>query len=157
MSGTSLDGVDICFCNFQLLKNKKWSFKILNAETINYSSELYQKLVSAKNLNGLNLMLLHNDLGNFIGNSINLFISENNINKKEIDCISSHGHTIFHQPEKGITMQIGNGHQISKTCGLPVINNFRTLDVSLGGQGAPLVPIGDRDLFSNYTNWVLWK
>ena len=149
MSGTSLDGLDICYCNFQL-KDKKWNFKILSASTIKYPSALKNKLAQAKKLNGLDLMLLHNELGNFIGNSITKFISKNNINKKEVDCISSHGHTIFHQPAINLTTQIGNGANISSITQLPVICDFRSADVALKGQGAPLVPIGDETLFSDY-------
>lgn len=150
MSGTSLDGLDICYCNFQLLKTKKWDFKILSASTIKYPSALKSKLAQAKKLNGLDLMLLHNELGNFIGNSITKFIAKNSINKKEIDCISSHGHTIFHQPKINLTTQIGNGANISSITQLPVICDFRSADVALKGQGAPLVPIGDEVLFSGY-------
>ncbi len=150
MSGTSLDGLDICYCNFQLLKTKKWDFKILSASTIKYPSVLENKLAQAKKFNGLDLMLLHNELGNFIGNSINNFIIKNNINKKKIDCISSHGHTIFHQPKINLTTQIGNGANISAITQLPVICDFRSADVALKGQGAPLVPIGDEVLFSEY-------
>jgi len=150
MSGTSLDGLDICYCNFQLLKNKKWNFNILLASTIKYTSGLKNKLAQAKKLNGLDLMLLHNELGNFIGNSINDFVSKNKMNKKEINCISSHGHTIFHQPEINLTTQIGNGANISTITQLQVICDFRSVDVALKGQGAPLVPIGDEVLFSEY-------
>jgi len=150
MSGTSLDGLDICYCNFQFSKDKKWEFNIIAASTIAYSSELNKKLSSSKDSNGLNLMLLHNKLGNFIGNSINQFISDNLINKNQINCISSHGHTVFHQPEIHLTTQIGNGANISEITQLPVVCDFRTTDVSNGGQGAPLVPIGDHFLFSDY-------
>lgn len=150
MSGTSLDGLDICYNNFHLLKTKKWDFKILSASTIKYPSALKNKLAQAKKLSGLDLMLLHNELGNFFGNSINNFIVKNNINKKEIDCVSSHGHTIFHQPTISLTTQIGNGANISAITQLPVICDFRSVDVALKGQGAPLVPIGDEVLFSEY-------
>lgn len=150
MSGTSLDGLDICYCNFEFSKDKKWRFEIHNASTISYPIELEKKLANAKNISGLNLMLLNNELGDFIGNSINQFIDNNLINKDQIDCISSHGHTVFHQPEINLTMQIGNGANISTVTKLPVICDFRTSDISLGGQGAPLVPIGDQLLFSEY-------
>lgn len=150
MSGTSLDGLDLAYCTFQLTNKREWNFTINTAITINYSSELLQKLKKATTFNGLDLMLLHNELGDFIGLSINNFIQKNNINRTTIDAISSHGHTIFHQVDKKLTTQIGNGANISSLTKLPVICDFRTADVALGGQGAPLVPIGDQLLFAEY-------
>jgi anhydro-N-acetylmuramic acid kinase len=149
MSGTSLDGLDIAYCAFEFSENQ-WSFKINAASTINFPNNLKEKLKSAINTSGLDLMKLHNELGKFIGLSINNFISENKIERNEIDCISSHGHTIFHQPGINLTTQIGNGANISAHTYLPVICDFRTTDVALNGQGAPLVPIGDKLLFSEY-------
>ncbi len=150
MSGTSLDGLDICYCSFFLSKNNKWNFNINYATTVSYSSFLTAKLSNAKVLNGLDLMFLHNDLGNFIGKEINKFIKLHHINKKEINFVASHGHTVFHQPQKHLTTQIGNGANITAITQLPVVCDFRSTDVALGGQGAPLVPIGDKLLFSEY-------
>ena len=149
MSGTSLDGLDIAYCSFELSKNQ-WFFKINEANTINYTSELKQKLSSATQMSGLDLVQLNNEFGNFIGNSINNFINENNISRENVDCISSHGHTIFHQPYINLTTQIGNGANISAITKLPVICDFRTGDITLNGQGAPLVPIGDKLLFTEF-------
>jgi anhydro-N-acetylmuramic acid kinase len=149
MSGTSLDGLDIAYCTFEI-SNNQWSFKINSATTINYSANLKEKLATAPQMNGIGLMKLNNEFGNFIGKSVNEFILKNNINTTEISCISSHGHTVFHQPEINITTQIGNGANISAITKLPVICDFRTTDIALGGQGAPLVPIGDKLLFSAY-------
>ena len=149
MSGTSLDGLDIAYCTFELIENK-WSFKINSSLTTNFPKQLLKKLTIGKALNGLNLMKLHNELGNFIGESIADFIKSNKINRNKIDCIASHGHTIFHQPEINLTSQIGNGANISVITKLPVICDFRTTDVALNGQGAPLVPIGDDLLFAEY-------
>ena len=150
MSGTSLDGLDICYCNFELSESNKWTFKIHSATTVKYSSTLIDKLANARTLTGLDLMLLNNELGNFIGKSINQFIVLNNISKNEVNAISSHGHTIFHQPEINLTTQIGNGANISVVTQLPVVCDFRSTDVALNGQGAPLVTIGDRLLFAEY-------
>jgi len=149
MSGTSLDGLDIAYCTFEF-SNNQWSFKINKARTIDFPKNIKEKLKSSIKMNGLDLMKLNNELGNLIGLSINNFISENKIIKNEIHCISSHGHTIFHQPENNLTTQIGNGANISARTYLPVICDFRTTDITLGGQGAPLVPIGDKLLFSEY-------
>jgi anhydro-N-acetylmuramic acid kinase len=148
MSGTSLDGLDICYCSFSISKNKQWSYNINAASTINISDKLKTKLINAINYSGLELSLLDNELGDFIGHSINIFIKKNNI--KSIDFISSHGHTIFHQPQKKLTLQIGNGANISSITKYPVICDFRTSDLALNGNGAPLVPIGDKLLFNEY-------
>lgn len=149
MSGTSLDGIDIALCDF-VLKNKKWSFDIVASQTSTYKLEMEEKLKSATKTSGFELMMLHNELGNVIGESINEFINKNNIDKSSINFISSHGHTVFHQPDKRITTQIGNGANISSVTKLPVICDFRTVDVSLNGNGAPLVPIGDQLLFQDF-------
>jgi anhydro-N-acetylmuramic acid kinase len=149
MSGTSLDGLDIAHCTFELI-NDSWSFKISSATTIPFPNQLRSKLAKSTRLNGLELMKLNNELGNFIGNSTSEFIKENNIDSYTIDCIASHGHTVFHQTEINLTTQIGNGANISTITKLPVICDFRSNDIALNGQGAPLVPIGDKNLFSEY-------
>jgi anhydro-N-acetylmuramic acid kinase len=148
MSGTSLDGLDICYSKFQL--QSRWSFDIKTAETVSLPQELKSKLKNAISLSGLELSLLNNSVGDFIGESINEFLLNHNINKNEINFISSHGHTIFHQPKKQLTLQIGNGANISALTQLPVVCDFRTTDLALNGNGAPLVPIGDQLLFSEY-------
>ena len=146
MSGTSLDGLDIAFCRFKLEKGK-WSYKINCAKTVKYTSD-FKKLLSRKTKVGsLKLLSADKQFGNFIAKEANKFIRKN---KLKPDFISSHGHTIFHQPEKGLTFQIGSGRVIADKTGFPVVCDFRTLDVALGGQGAPLVPIGDKLLFSEY-------
>ena len=147
MSGTSLDGMDIAKCQFKRQEKEKWNFEIQKAATIPYSNEWRKKLTGAETLSGYELMLLHNEFGKLTGKNILNFLN-NDI--RGIDFISSHGHTVFHQPQQGLTLQIGNGAYIAATTGLKTISDFRTLDVALGGQGAPLVPIGDKLLFSEY-------
>jgi anhydro-N-acetylmuramic acid kinase len=147
MSGTSLDGLDIAYCSFEFLNNQ-WRFKINNSTTIKFPNNIKEKIITAINMNGLDLMKTHSLFGNFIGEEITNFIQNNSITN--IDCISSHGHTVFHEPQNNLTTQIGNGANISSITKLPVICDFRTADIALGGQGAPLVPIGDKLLFSEY-------
>ena len=147
MSGTSLDGLDIVSCKFEFNADK-WDFEIQKFETICYSKELVEKIKSATTLSSLNLFLLDKELGEFYADSVNSFIEKNKIDKSKIDAIASHGQTIFHQPEKGITVQIGCGVTLASKTGIRVINDFRKKDVIFGGQGAPLVPIGDFLLFS---------
>lgn len=146
MSGTSLDGMDLAACEFELV-NSKWSFQICDAETISYSEEWEKRLINAPLLSGLELTELHSAYGKFIGKTVNKFIKKTGFSP---DLIASHGHTVFHQPEKGFTLQIGNGAEILATTQKTTVADFRTADVALGGQGAPLVPIGDQYLFSEY-------
>lgn len=146
MSGTSLDGLDIAYCEFE--KKKKWQYKIIYAETKKYDTHWKDRLSNAFKKEKRNLKRLDNEYGEFIGKEILKFIKRHKISA---DFIASHGHTVFHQPEKKITLQIGNGEQIASRCRLPVVCDFRSGDVALGGQGAPLVPIVDKLLFSTYT------
>ena len=147
MSGTSLDGLDIAFIEFTNTESK-WFHEIKFAETIKYNPKLEFSLRSAHNLNGFLLKKLDNELGNFIGKCTKSFILKHNI-KPEI--VSSHGHTVFHDPSQSLTLQIGNGAAIAAMVELPVVCDFRSLDVAFKGQGAPLVPIGDEILFSQYS------
>ncbi len=146
MSGTSLDGVDLVYTKF--IKDNEYSFEILKTETVNYSEKWKKLLIEAFNYSGEKLVKLNVDYGNLLGDLINKFIHKNNI--KKIDFIASHGHTIFHQPEKNYTLQIGNGAEITAETKIKLICDFRIQDVALGGQGAPLVPIGDQHLFNDY-------
>ncbi|MBK8808770.1 MAG: anhydro-N-acetylmuramic acid kinase [Bacteroidales bacterium] len=146
MSGTSLDGLDLCHCTFSFTDNK-WCFKIDAAQTIKYQYNDQIKLQNANNLTAENFLLFHNSFGEYISLKLNEFISMYNLNP---DFIASHGHTIFHQPEKKFTFQIGSGAVIAANTGVDTISDFRSLDVALAGQGAPLVPIGDQLLFPEY-------
>lgn len=146
MSGTSLDGVDICYVRFDYEKNN--SFEIIEALTFKYPESWKLKLQNAFTANKKDLEKLDVEYGNYIGNLVKQFCVDNSITK--IDFIASHGHTIFHKPEESYTLQIGNGQVIANTTGSKVVCDFRTQDVEFGGQGAPLVPIGDELLFPNY-------
>jgi len=146
MSGTSLDSLDLCAVNFQLINNK-WEFEILNSETINYSEKLKIKFQNATKMSSEKLLQFDVELGQLFGGLTKQFIKSNMLN---VDWIASHGHTIFHQPEKGFTLQIGSGLEIANETKLPVVYDFRSKDVSLQGQGAPLVPVGDELLFFEY-------
>ncbi|MCD6113436.1 MAG: anhydro-N-acetylmuramic acid kinase [Bacteroidales bacterium] len=146
MSGTSLDGIDIALCSFHLLKNK-WEYKIVKAETYQYTNIWKKRLTELPKSNALKFVETNIEYGKLLGETINKFLNTYNL---KADFISSHGHTIFHQPDKHITSQIGDGATIAAITGIDVICNFRTMDVALSGQGAPLVPIGDELLFSDY-------
>jgi anhydro-N-acetylmuramic acid kinase len=146
MSGTSLDGLDIAHCRFASTANS-WGFEIIQAETIAYTADWKQRLIDAASSDALAFQQLHVDYGFYLGQRVSDFIIKNNV---QADFVASHGHTIFHQPEKRLTVQIGNGSSIASKCKLPVVCDFRALDVAMGGQGAPLVPIGDRLLFAEF-------
>lgn len=150
MSGTSLDGLDIVYVSFFYSVENQWSFKIKFAKTVSYPSKLKEKLANSKQLSGLDLMLLNNQLALFFGKCVTDFIAKNNIKKSSIDFIASHGHTVFHQSEQHLTTQIGSGAVLAATTNLTTISDFRSIDVALGGHGAPLVPIGDKLLFAKY-------
>ena len=146
MSGTSLDGLDIVYVKINAEEN--YQFEMLKAKTISYSNEWKSVLKEGFHLSGEKLVKLDADYGIYLGKTLLNFIEENNIEK--LDFIASHGHTIFHNPEKKYTLQIGNGPYITSITGIKTICDFRVQDVALGGQGAPLVPIGDELLFSKY-------
>ena len=149
MSGTSMDGLDIAHVRFEVNKNGEWNFLIINSETTEYKAEFVDQLSKATTLTVPDFLKLDKKIGSTFGEMTLNFIDKYNINKSSINAISSHGQTTFHQPENGFTSQIGCGSTISFITGIPVINDFRTKDVIAGGQGAPLVPIGDLLLFQN--------
>lgn len=146
MSGTSLDGVDIAYCYLEE-ENGKWEYSIVHAETIPYPIEWRTRLQQLPQASAMELANAHAAYGRYLGKLVHDFLIQQNL---EADLVASHGHTIFHQPQQGFTCQIGDGAAIAATCRLPVIADFRSLDVALGGQGAPLVPLGDQLLFSEY-------
>lgn len=147
MSGTSLDGVDLAHIQFSI-KHKKWDFTILESETIPYNSSWVETLKTAVDFSQIELEKLNQEYTSLLASIISSFISRHKI--QNLDAVCSHGHTILHQPQNGITLQIGNLPEISDLIQQTVVCDFRVQDVQLGGQGAPLVPIGDRILFPEY-------
>lgn len=147
MSGTSLDGIDLAYIHFTV-QNQIWSFEILESETISYPIDWISQLKIAVDFSEADLHYLNENYTNFLGATIQWFINQHSIS--DIDAVCSHGHTILHQPQNGFTLQIGNLPIISKITGIKTVCDFRVQDVKLGGQGAPLVPIGDRILFSDF-------
>jgi anhydro-N-acetylmuramic acid kinase len=143
MSGTSLDGIDLAICIFT--KNQAWEYKIEKSNTLKYPISWKSKLATLHTQNKAIVEQTDIQFGQYIGETINTFL-----NGEKVDFIASHGHTIFHQPENNYTLQIGCGKTISQATKITTINDFRSLDVSLNGQGAPLVPIGDLLLFPKH-------
>ncbi|WP_306641961.1 anhydro-N-acetylmuramic acid kinase [Sanyastnella coralliicola] len=145
MSGTSLDGLDLALCSFE--QNEKWTFQIEKAVTIPYEYEMAQRLQNPHELDGHGLTRLHIDHGRLTGMAIRDFLASA---ESEPDFIAMHGHTIFHDPAHGLTLQISAVPEVAAETGITTIGDFRSMDLALGGQGAPLVPIGDRMLFGAY-------
>ncbi len=148
MSGSSLDGLDIVFVH--LHENAgKWNFEIIKADCYQYDEEWKNKLQRATKLNALDYQLLHVSYGHYLGEQVNKFIAENNL-QYQVQIISSHGHTTFHVPAKKMTAQLGDGASIAASTGINVVSDLRAMDVALGGQGAPIVPIGEKLLLNDF-------
>ena len=146
MSGTSLDGVDLAYCEFEETESS-YTFNIGACETVPYPETWLKRLKSLPGATALEYAENHTFYGKYLGSLVNDFVRLNHLS---VDFVASHGHTIFHNPAKHYTSQVGEGAAIAAGCGLPVICDFRTGDVASGGQGAPLVPIGDQLLFAQY-------
>ncbi len=147
MSGSSLDGLDLAFVELYA-KPGQWDFDIVHADCIPYPKEWSDRLSNAIHLNAKDYLLLHSEYGHYIGRQVSLFIEKFNLAYK-VALISSHGHTTFHLPPL-MTAQLGDGSAIAAETGLPVITDLRSLDVALGGQGAPIVPMGEKILWKDY-------
>lgn len=147
MSGTSLDGVDLAELVFSE-RQGKIQFEILKTKTVAYSNQWVEKLRNSINYSVGDLEILNQDYTEVLGQFIKKFISANNI--QNITAVASHGHTVLHQPQNGIALQIGNLPKIAQIIGQKVVCDFRVQDVQYKGQGAPLVPIGDQLLFAEY-------
>ena len=148
MSGSSLDGLDIVFAEIHE-NGGKWNYEILQADCYAYSDEWVNKLKNAVSLSALDYQLLHAEYGHFLGQQVNRFIEEHQLQYK-VAVVSSHGHTTFHVPAKKMTAQLGDGAAIAATTQLPVVSDLRAMDVAFGGQGAPIVPIGEKLLLGDY-------
>jgi anhydro-N-acetylmuramic acid kinase len=147
MSGTSLDGIDLAQLSFSLSAGK-WTYAIGATATVPYTSAWIDQLKMAVDFTPAQLTKLNTDYTQLLGTTIFDFIAQNQLS--HIDAVCSHGHTILHQPQNGFTLQIGNLPELAEYCQQKVVCDFRVQDVQLGGQGAPLVPIGDRYLFADY-------
>jgi len=148
MSGSSLDGLDIAFVEFEEL-GAKWSYDIKAAQCKPYNEDWQQKLQHATDLKTYEYLLLHSAYGKYIGKEINSFIDEHALEHK-VQLIASHGHTTFHAPASGMTAQLGDGAAIAATTQINVVSDLRAMDVAFGGQGAPIVPIGEKLLLGDY-------
>lgn len=148
MSGSSLDGLDVAYTELTEISGK-WSYEIVTAECLPYPAALADELRRAHTLTVPEFLRLHTSYGHYLGEQVNHFIKRNNLQHK-VHFVASHGHTVWHEPAARTTAQIGDGAAIAGWTLLPVISDLRHMDVALGGQGAPIVPIADKLLFSDY-------
>src|SRR5690554_2620005 len=146
MSGTSLDALDLAYCHIWRTPTG-WDFDLKKTHSIPCSAEMWTNLKDAIFLPATELLQFHNTYGSWLGERAREFMETENL---EFDFIGSHGHTIHHRPQNGLTFQLGSGQHLAHSSGVKVISDFRSNDIALGGQGAPLVPIGDRLFFGQY-------
>jgi anhydro-N-acetylmuramic acid kinase len=148
MSGSSLDGLDIAYAEFEV-SGSSWKFELKATECVPYSEQWKERLQKATSLSALDYMQLHTNYGHYIGEKVKEFISTNGLEYK-VQLIGSHGHTTFHYPATRMTHQLGDGAAIAAETGINVVSDLRNMDIALGGEGAPIVPIGERLLLGNY-------
>lgn len=148
MSGSSLDGLDIIYAELHEYSGK-WNYEILAADCYPYPAEWREKLKGAVHLNALDYQLLHTAYGHYLGEQVNQFIEAHNLHF-QVALIASHGHTTFHVPAQRMTAQLGCGAALAAATGLPVVSDLRAMDIAFGGQGAPIVPIGEKLLLKDY-------
>ena len=147
MSGTSVDGLDVCCATFDC-RDGRWSFHIDCARGYDYPASLKKTLgQEVQKMSALEFITFHSAYGTFLGERVNEFMEEFGVHP---DLIASHGSTVFHEPARKVMYQIGDGAAIAAVTRIPTVSDFRRLDIMLGGQGAPLVPVGDNLLFGEY-------
>jgi len=148
MSGSSLDGLDIAFVEFDE-NGGEWKYEIKQADCYSYTDEWITQLQSATGLQAYDYLVLHSAYGKYVGQKINEFINQHSL-YHQVQLIASHGHTVFHSPENKMTSQLGDGAAIAATTGINVVSDLRAMDIALGGQGAPIVPVGEKLLWKEY-------
>lgn len=152
MSGSSLDGLDLVHATITLAAGK-WQYEILNKKHIVYSDEWEQALKNAPQMSGKELIQLDRSYGKWVAEQINSFIEEHDFTYN-LHLIGHHGHTVFHEPKAGFTYQIGTGAEVAAITGYPTVTHLRDMNVSLGGEGAPIIPIVDTLLFAGYQAYL---
>lgn len=152
MSGSSLDGLDIAYCRLDWDGKALSSWELLEAETLAFSDLWVRRLVALPQQNALTFAQSDIYFSYYMGELLNAFIKKQNI--KQIDFVASHGHTVFHDPARRFSIQIGNGNALAATVGKTVICDFRMQDVAMNGEGAPLAPLADAYLFPGYDYYM---
>jgi anhydro-N-acetylmuramic acid kinase len=148
MSGSSLDGLDLVFTELEEIGGK-WTYRIQASACYAYNKEWTERLKNAVHLSAYEYLLLHSHYGKYLGEQVNRFIEEFGLQHR-VQIVASHGHTSFHAPTLGMTGQLGDGATIAAVTGINVVSDLRAMDVALGGQGAPIVPMGEKLLWADY-------
>lgn len=148
MSGSSLDGLDIVLAAFEVADGR-WKYKIKAASCTTFSNAWRSRLENAVHLDTEAYLLLHTAFGKYCGQQVVAFLNNRDVRRRP-DVVGAHGHTTFHIPGKGMTHQLGDGAAIAAACRIPVVSDLRSVDVALGGQGAPIIPAGEKLLFPQY-------
>ena len=146
MSGSSLDGLDIALCRFDL-EGDQISWELLAQDCVPFDPKWTMRLKKLYSQDALTFAKAHTYFGHYMGELVSDFMRKFQV---DADFVASHGHTVFHEPESRLSFQIGDGAALAVACGLPTITDFRQHDVALGGEGAPLAPIADKYLFPGY-------
>jgi anhydro-N-acetylmuramic acid kinase len=149
MSGSSMDGVDLVFGSFES-KGSEWNYSIEAAACVSYDIAWKKKLSEAAGLSALEYFRLHAEYGTYLGETVKKFMADHGLEYK-VQLIAVHGHTVFHEPQQGFTHQLGEGAAIAAITGIPVITDLRAMDIACGGQGAPIVPLGEQKLFRQHS------
>lgn len=148
MSGSSLDGIDLAYCRFTTGTDLQFDWELILGETMPLPENWQARLAHLPTQNAVTFAKTHVYFGHFLAKTVNQFVEQHQIT--QLDFISSHGHTIFHNPDKRYTTQIGCGSAIAALTGYPVINDFRMQDIAINGEGTPIAPAADRYLYSDY-------
>ncbi len=148
MSGSSLDGLDIAFVEFEE-NGGHWKYQIKAADCYSYHADWMKHLQKTTALNAFDYLVLHSSYGKYIGEKVNAFINQYSLHH-QVQLIASHGHTVFHSPKNKMTSQLGDGAAIAAATGINVVSDLRAMDIALGGQGAPIVPVGEKLLWKEY-------
>ncbi|MFM7838798.1 MAG: anhydro-N-acetylmuramic acid kinase, partial [Chitinophagaceae bacterium] len=149
MSGSSLDGVDLACVDFQQVAGR-WIFQVHATACVPYDATWRSRLQSATSLAARDYQLLHVSYGHYLGELVNQFLSQHQLHY-QVQLIAAHGHTTFHMPSSRMTHQLGDGAALAASTGINTVTDLRAMDVALGGQGAPIVPIGEKLLWPDYS------
>jgi anhydro-N-acetylmuramic acid kinase len=154
MSGSSLDGLDVALCKFEGVAGPRGfelsDWQLLEAATLPFSASWSERLRRLPAAGAFDLVKAHAEFGHYLGTLVNDFFTDKKVCSSSVDFIASHGHTIFHNPAAGLTLQIGDGAALAASTGCQVVCDFRSSDIAHGGQGAPLAPMADKMLFRGY-------
>ena len=151
MSGSSLDGMDLALCEVRLDRSTTPTgvahFALLAAETLPYSDLWQRRLANLPDQDARTFARTHTYFGHLTAEFALDFLQRH---RTTADFIATHGHTVFHEPDRNHSAQIGDGAATAALTSVPTIAQFRQTDVAAGGQGAPIVPLFERLVLGAY-------